>query len=182
MSGSLTRFITRNWAIKLAALALALMLYVAVAAQQPVTQTFSLKIVVLPPPGRALLAAPPTVSVLLSGRGSEMLRLRSLRPITLRVPDTLTASVWILSLKASDIDIPKGADVQVNEISPRDIAIQLDSVAGKDVRIVPRVRIVAGTGYPHQGGLASPRSMRRNVRHHRPLPPHHTGTAGHTPP
>ena len=93
MSGSLTRLITRNWAIKLAALALALMLYVAVAAQQPVTQTFSLKIVVLPPPGRALLAAPPTVSVLLSGRGSEMLRLRSLRPITLRVPDTLTASV-----------------------------------------------------------------------------------------
>ena len=104
MSGSLTRLITRNWAIKLAALALALMLYVAVAAQQPVTQTFSLKIVVLPPPGRALLAAPPTVSVLLSGRGSEMLRLRSLRPITLRVPDTLTASVWTLSLKASDID------------------------------------------------------------------------------
>src|SRR5437879_3123135 len=147
MSGSLTRFITRNWAIKLAALALALMLYVAVAAQQPVTQTFSLKIVVLPPPGRALLAAPPTVSVLLSGRGSEMLRLRSLRPITLRVPDTLTASVWILSLKASDIDIPKGADVQVNEISPRDIAIQLDSVAGKDVRIVPLVRIVAASGY-----------------------------------
>src|SRR5439155_1271891 len=36
MSGSLTRLITRNWAIKLAALALALMLYVAVAAQQPV--------------------------------------------------------------------------------------------------------------------------------------------------
>ena len=169
MSGSLTRLITRNWAIKLAALALALMLYVAVAAQQPVTQTFSLKIVVLPPPGRALLAAPPTVSVLLSGRGSEMLRLRSLRPITLRVPDTLTASVWTLSLKASDIDIPKGADVQVNEISPRDIAIRLDSVAGKDVRIVPLVRIVAESGYQLQGGLAITPSMARIVGSDRAL-------------
>src|SRR3989441_5582483 len=169
MSGSLTRFITRNWAIKLAALALALMLYVAVAAQQPVTQTFSLKIVVLPPPGRALLAAPPTVSVLLSGRGSEMLRLRSLRPITLRVPDTLTASVWILSLKASDIDIPKGADVQVNEISPRDRVIRLDSVAGKDVRIVPLVRIVAESGYQMQGGLAITPSMARIVGSDRAL-------------
>src|SRR5207245_2735945 len=109
----------------------------------------------------ALLAAPPTVSVLLSGRGSEMLRLRSLRPITLRVPDTLTASVWILSLKASDIDIPKGADVQVNEISPRDIAIQLDSVAGKDVRIVPLVRIGAGSGYQLQAGPARTPSMAR---------------------
>src|SRR5207247_3605732 len=97
MSGSLTRLITRNWAIKLAALALALMLYVAVAAQQPVTQTFSLKIVLLPPPGRALLAAPPTVSVLLSGRGSEVLRLRPLRPVPPRVPATRTASHWTRS-------------------------------------------------------------------------------------
>ena len=126
MSGRLTRLITRNLPIKLAALALALMLYVAVAAQQPVTQTFTLKLTVLPPPGRALLEAPPSVSVLLSGRGSEMLRLRSLRPINLRVPDTLTAAVWSVSLKASDIDIPKGADVQVAEISPRDFAIRLD--------------------------------------------------------
>src|SRR5207247_2501611 len=149
MSGRLTRLITRNLPIKLAALALALMLYVAVAAQQPVTQTFTLKLTVLPPPGRALLEAPPSVSVLLSGRGSEMLRLRSLRPINLRVPDTLTAAVWSVSLKASDIDIPKGADVQVADISPRDFAIRLDSVAGKDVRIVPLVRIVAGalTGF-----------------------------------
>ena len=169
MSGRLTRLITRNLPIKLAALALALMLYVAVAAQQPVTQTFTLKLTVLPPPGRALLEAPPSVSVLLSGRGSEMLRLRSLRPITLRVPDTLTASVWTLSLKASDIDIPKGADVQVAEISPRDFAIRLDSVAGKDVRIVPLVRIVAESGYQMQGGLAITPSMARIVGSDRAL-------------
>jgi len=169
MSGSLTRLITRNLPIKLAALALALMLYVAVAAQQPVTQSFTLRLAVLPPPGRALLEAPPSVSVLLSGRGSEMLRLRSLRPINLRVPDTLTAGVWSVSLKASDIDIPKGADVQVAEISPRDFAIRLDSVAGKDVRIVPLVRIVAESGYQMQGGLAITPSMARIVGSDRAL-------------
>jgi len=169
MSGRLTRLITRNWAIKLAALALALMLYVAVAAQQPVTQTFTLKLAVLAPPGRALLEAPPSVSVLLSGRGSEMLRLRSLRPVSLRVPDTLTASVWNFSLKPSDIDIPKGADVQVNDISPRDIAIRLDSVAGKDVRIVPLVRIVAESGYAMQGGLAITPNVARIVGSDRAL-------------
>src|SRR3989442_4697589 len=169
MSGSLTRLIRRSWPTRRTALASALLLTVAVAAHQPVTQTFSLKIVVLPPPGRALLAAPPTVSVLLSGRGSEMLRLRSLRPITLRVPDTLTASVWILSLKASDIDIPKGANVQVAEISPRDLVIRLDSVAGKDVRIVPLVRIVAESGYQMQGGLAITPSMARIVGSDRAL-------------
>src|SRR3989442_963971 len=169
MSGRLTRLFTRNWPIKLAAVALALMLYVAVAAQQPVTQTFTLKLAVLAPPGRALLEAPPSVSVLLSGRGSEMLRLRSLRPVSLRVPDTLTASVWNFSLKPSDIDIPKGADVQVNDISPRDIAIRLDSVAGKDVRIVPLVRIVAESGYAMQGGLAITPNVARIVGSDRAL-------------
>src|SRR3989442_6016674 len=118
MRGSLTRFITRNWPIKLAALALALMLYVAVAAQQPVTQSFTLRLAVLPPPGRALLETPPSVSVLLSGRGSEMLRLRSLRPINLRVPDTLTAGGWTVSLQTSGTDITHSGNVQVHEILP----------------------------------------------------------------
>src|SRR6266550_1848450 len=139
MSGRLTRLITRNWPIKLAAVALALMLYVAVAAQQPVTQTFTLKLAVLAPPGRALLEAPPTVSV------------------------------WNFSLKPSDIDIPKGADVQVSDISPRDIAIRLDSVAGKDVRIVPLVRIVAESGYAMQGGLAITPNVARIVGSDRAL-------------
>ncbi|OLC06121.1 MAG: hypothetical protein AUH42_06255 [Gemmatimonadetes bacterium 13_1_40CM_70_11] len=60
MAGSLTRLITRNWPIKLAAVFLALMLYVAVAAQQPISQSFDLKVTVLVPPGRALLSRPPT--------------------------------------------------------------------------------------------------------------------------
>src|SRR5438309_9721283 len=143
MSGRLTRLITRNWPIKLAAVARALMLYVAVAAQQPVTQTFTLKLAVLAPPGRALLEAPPSVSVLLSGRGSEMLRLRSLRPISLRVPDTLTASVWNFRLKPSELDILKGAVVQLSDFSPPDSALHRDSVAGNGVRVVPVVRVVA---------------------------------------
>src|SRR3989442_8114387 len=113
MRGSLTRFITRNWPIKLAALALALMLYVAVAAQQPVTQSFTLRLAVLPPPGRALLETPPSVSVLLSGRGSEMLRLRSLRPINLRVPDTLTAGGGRVGPQSRDTRLPHGPHAPV---------------------------------------------------------------------
>jgi len=61
MAGNRTRGFTRNWPIKLAAVFLALMLYVAVAAQQPISQSFDLKVTVLVPPGRALLQQPPTV-------------------------------------------------------------------------------------------------------------------------
>jgi YbbR domain-containing protein len=170
MSGSLTRLLTRNWPLKLAALALALMLYIAVAAQQPVTQTFSVRVTVLPPPGRALLEAPPGVSVVLSGRGSELLKLRSFpRTINLRVPDTLSASSWNLTLKASDIDIPKGADIQVADIAPREITVRLDSVARKDVKIVPRVKVVAESGYALLGGLAITPTMARIVGSDRAL-------------
>src|SRR2546428_13673596 len=79
MAGNVTRLFTRNWPIKLAAVFLALMLYVAVAAQQPISQSFDLKVTVLVPPGRALLEQPPTVSVMFTGKGGEVLQLPSPR-------------------------------------------------------------------------------------------------------
>src|SRR5438552_3856956 len=78
MRSSLVQLITRNWPIKGAALFLALMLYVAVQLQQPVTTSFDVTLTVLLPPGRALLQKPPTVRVQISGKGSQILKLRSL--------------------------------------------------------------------------------------------------------
>src|SRR5438309_10837586 len=98
MAGNVTRLFTRNWPIKLAAVFLALMLYVAVAAQQPISQSFDLKVTVLVPPGRALLQQPPTVSVVFTGRGGEILKLRSLRRVIRRaVPGTVSGSVYPVS-------------------------------------------------------------------------------------
>src|SRR2546428_367468 len=60
MPGSVGQFFLRNWLLKLAALFFAVMLYVAVAAQQPLTESFALRLSLAPPPGRALRpAAPP---------------------------------------------------------------------------------------------------------------------------
>src|SRR2546430_14682648 len=106
--------LTRNWPIKIAALFLAIMLYVAVAAQQQISQTFVLNVVALVPPGRALLQQPPTVSVVISGKGGELLKLRSFpRVLHLAVPDTFSGSSYRLSLRSGDVEGPKGADVQV---------------------------------------------------------------------
>src|SRR5260370_12952077 len=101
MAGNLTRVITRNWPIKLAAVFLALMLYVAVAAQQPISQSFDLKVTVLVPPGRALLQQPPTVSVVFTGKGGEILKLRSLRRV-IRPPGprTLSGPIYPLGPRA----------------------------------------------------------------------------------
>ena len=152
---NLAQLFTRNWALKLAALFLALLLYVAVAAQQPVNQTFTLGLKVRVPPGRALRSAPPPVVVTVEGRGGELLKLRSFtKTISVAVPDTLAGGTWHVALRPSDIGIPKNADVQITDISPRDITVMLDSVARKDVRIVARVTVATDSGGVLQGGLA----------------------------
>src|SRR2546422_2848698 len=59
---------------------------------------------------------------------------------------TLFRSLWRLQLQAADIELPKGIEVQVADIRPRDVEILLDSVSRKDVRIVPRVKVEAESG------------------------------------
>src|SRR5437763_16241018 len=95
MRVSLGGLVARNWPIKLAAVFFAIMLYIAVAAQQPLTQSFPLQLAVTVPPGRSLRQEPPGVTVVIAGKGSEILKLRSFpRVIRTAIPDTLSASLW----------------------------------------------------------------------------------------
>ncbi|HWC75355.1 MAG TPA: hypothetical protein VG454_15580 [Gemmatimonadales bacterium] len=154
---SLLQLITRNWPIKGAALFLALMLYVAVQLQQPVTTSFDVTLNVQLPRGRALVQKLPKVRAQVSGKGSQILKLRSLAgDITRRVPDTLTSTTWSIHLDPTDVELalPKGADVRVMEIRPSEITIALDSVARKDVRIVSLVTVVADSSQMLRGGLS----------------------------
>ena len=155
MRVDLGQLIVRNWPIKLAALFLAVMMYIAVEAQQPIRQAFDLKLSLELPPGRSLRQEPPHVSVVIAGKGSELLKLRSFPGVIKKtVPDTLSASVWAIRLEPSDVDVTKGADVQVVDITPKQIEVALDSVAVKDVPIVPLLTVVADSGYELQGGVS----------------------------
>ena len=163
---SLFQFLTRNWPIKGAALFLALMLYVAVQLQQPVTTSFDVTLNVQLPPGRALVQKPPKVRVQISGKGSQILKLRSLEgDITRRVPDTLTSSTYLIHLDPTEVELalPKGADVRVMEVRPSEITLALDSVARKDVRIVSLVTVTLDSGQFLQGGLLMTPTMARLV-------------------
>ncbi len=157
MRTSLLQLITRNWPIKGAALFLALMLYVAVQLQQPVTTSFDVTLNVQLPPGRALMQKAPKVQAQISGKGSQILKLRTLAgDITRRVPDTLTATTWTIHLDPTDVELalPKGADVRVMEIRPNEITLSLDSVARKDVRIVSLVTVTPDSAQILHGGLS----------------------------
>jgi len=152
VASSIGQLIVRNWPIKLAALFFAVMLYVAVAAQQPLTQTFPMRLAIAIPPGRSVKQQPAGVTVVVTGKGTEILKLRSFpRVIRKVVPDTFSASVWHLHLQPSDVDVPKGTDVLVADIVPRDIDVVMDTAARKDVKIVPLVKVEAESGYVLRG-------------------------------
>src|SRR5256885_12582066 len=154
---SLAQLLVRNWPIKLAAGFFAAMLYVAVAAQQPLAQTFAMRLAVGIPPGRTVRQQPGGVTVVITGKGSEILKLRSFpRVIRKIIPDTFSASVWRVQLQPTDVELPKGSDVQVADIRPREIEVLLDSVVHKDVRIVSRGRVEAESGDGVRGGCLTP--------------------------
>lgn len=164
MRGKLLALLARNWPLKLAAVLLALMLYVAVQAQQPITQNFEMKLDIEVPVGRTLLQKPPTIQVRVSGKGAELLRLRTFPTrLTKSVPDTVSASSWQIRLENGDVPVPKGVDVTVLDITPRDITVSLDSVTRKEVRVVPLVTVVPESGFVVRGGISIAPSIVRIV-------------------
>src|SRR3989441_2726610 len=139
---SLGQLFVRNWPIKLAALFFSIMLYVAVAAQQTLTQSFALRLAIAIPPGRTVRQQPSGVTVVIAGKGSEILKLRSFpRVIRKVIPDTFSTALWRIQLQAADVELPQGIDLTVGDIRPRDIEILLDSGSPQDGRIVAPVKV-----------------------------------------
>src|SRR2546423_9589947 len=109
---SLGQLFVRNWPIKLAALFFAIMLYVAVAAQQPLSQTFVMRLAIAIPPGRTVRQQPAGVTVVIAGKGTEIFKLRSFpRVIRKVIPDTFSASLWRVHFPTHDVDAAQGVGV-----------------------------------------------------------------------
>src|SRR5207248_9248910 len=105
--GSIAQLLVRNWPIKLAAGFFAVMLYVAVAAQQPLSQSFAMRLAIGIPPGRTVRQQTAGVTVVIAGKGSEILKLRSFpRVIHKVIPDTFSASLSRILLQSADVQLP----------------------------------------------------------------------------
>lgn len=150
-----------NWPIKLTSLALAAVLWAAVAAEEPTTQLVPVTLIVEPPEGRALTRPLPPVKALYAGSSRELIKLFSTPPvITAVIPDTLAGSSYVLALVPSDLKLAEDADVQPQDVQPRRIEVTLDAVSRRLVPVVSRVTIKPDTGFAVVGGVAfSPSSV-----------------------
>lgn len=143
MLGRAVRSVLHNWPMKLAALALALILYARVKTQNSQQHEFPVPVDVVLPASRRLVTPVPPVQVRVSARGSDLLTMRSLPTIvTHQIPDTFSGAEWLIRLQPADVPIPAGLAITVLDVSPREIRVALSPVAVKTVRVSLRIRVV----------------------------------------
>ncbi len=161
MTAGLRAALVTNWPIKLTSLALAAVLWAAVAAEEPTTQLVPVNLLVEPPEGRALTRPLPPVKALYAGPARELIKLYGTPPvITAVIPDTLTGSSYVLELSPGELKMVQKANVQPQDVQPRRIEVTLDAVSHRTVPVVSRVTITPDTGFAVVGGLAlSPSSL-----------------------
>jgi YbbR domain-containing protein len=140
--------------MKLSALALAAILWAAVAAQEETTQLVPVDLEVFPPEGRTLATEPPQIQALYAGTARELIKLYVQSPtIRKTLPDTITGSEYTLELDLVDLLVAEGAAVRPQRLEPRTVTIQLDDAAEQVVTVIQRVTIEPDTGYQIFGSV-----------------------------
>jgi hypothetical protein len=125
---------TQNIALKASAVLLAIALWFVVAAREPTEEVVGVRFVPVLDSSLVLRDPPPAIRALVIGRANEVLKL-STNPLVIRrtvasdVPDTL-----VVSLRASDVEVPEGVEVLVRDLEPRAMTLTFEATAN---RVVP---------------------------------------------
>ena len=146
--------ILRHWPLKLAALALAIILWVAVALEKPTTQLVGIQLDLVLPADVASAQPPPPVKALVSGAQRELFRLTG--PLVIRAVINETGvgagTRHHLVMVPSDVQVPGGVKLTVQDVEPREIDLLLDRRAQKTVAV--RAVVQADSGFALEGALA----------------------------
>ena len=118
--------LVRRWPLKLAALALSVLLWAGVASQEVTSQLVAIHVALELPDSLELARPLPSVTALVTGPGHEILKLYR-TPIALHaaIPATAIARPFRIRLTPERLLVPAGAAVTVEEVEPRDLFISL---------------------------------------------------------
>ena len=116
----------RHWPLKLAALALAVLLWAGVASQEVTSQLVAVRLELDWADTLDLSRPLPSVTALVTGPGREILKLYS-TPLVLRsaVPESATRRPWRLRLTPERLQVPPSAKITVEDVEPRDLYVSL---------------------------------------------------------
>ena len=148
----------RHWPLKLAALALAIILWVAVALEKPTTQLVAIQLDLVLAPDVAAAQEPPAIKALVSGPQRELFRLGA--PLVVRAVINETGvgagTRHHLVIAPSDVQVPGGVKITVEDVEPREIDVLLDRRAQRTVAV--RAMVQTDSGFALEGtlGIAPP--------------------------
>lgn len=133
--------LTYNWRLKLSALGLAVLIWAAVSAEQVTTQWIPVRVDPVVRDPEYVLTGPPEpaeVRVRFSGPGRELWELALDRPsIVLPLRDVGNRRAF--ALDASMLRVPAGLSVNVQDIRPAVVRVDLERLASRMVRVQPRI-------------------------------------------
>ena len=145
---SLRGALTADLPLKITSLGLSVFLWFLAAAQEPASTLVPVDVTVQPPTGRTVVHAPRQVRALVTGPRRELLKLSTSPMRLLRVlPDTTAADQVQLDLTPGELELPRGVDVHVQDVEPREVSVELDSTFQRVVPVRADVHLPAETGH-----------------------------------
>lgn len=145
---ALPGFLTRNWPFKLAALALSIILWLFVAAEETTSQLVVVDVEVEVAPALALARPAPTLRALVTGPGRELIKLYASPPkLRIMVPANATTPMWRTTVSPSDLQVPRSTRVSIQDVEPRTLEFELDRMLRRDVPVAVRGTIEAESGF-----------------------------------
>ena len=156
--------IVRHWPLKLAALALSLILWVVVALEEPATHLEDVQLDLSLAPSAALAQPLPPVQALIAGPRGEFLKLGpTALVIRAAIPESAAGTHHHLAIPPSDVELPRNVKVTVQEVLPREIDVVLDRRAQRIVPVAVRAIVEPESGYALEGPVTAAPAMVRVV-------------------
>lgn len=132
--------------LKLAAVFFALVLWLAVSAEEPTEEWVDVRIALVHDSSVTLVDSVPPVQALVVGRGRDLLKLYSTLPVLRRVIDADTATRLTLSLRPGDVDLPSNVDARVRDVRPSAMSLRVRITESRRVPVRSAVEITADSG------------------------------------
>lgn len=114
-----------RWALKITALALALVLWFSVTVREPAEQVVTVSFQPSLESGITLEEPPPRIRAVVRGSGRDLMKLYSTPPtIRMSIGGSVGDSVS-LPLRPADVDLPPGVTATVRDVQPRRLTLTL---------------------------------------------------------
>jgi len=147
--------LTADWPLKLTALALSVLLWLVASSEEPASGLLSVELRVQPPAGREVVREPGRIRATVVGRRRDLLRLsRENLVLTRMLPDSLTADSMSLTIDPADLVFPGATGIQVQDVEPRRVGVELNPLAQRTVPVHPVVRVQSRSGFELVGAVA----------------------------